>query len=258
MITLPNEPLFNLVLIDEPQVRFKFGSFQRPIIGLTSGKPYSYGLIRSIPVYLIFSPTESEVVDSMSQKLIQGYEGNSGKYPPFSDIFGATLTFEKKVTKGNKIEDYKTAMLEIADEVRQNKGVLWLFCEDSILEKEYLNLKSIGIREKIRTQMSKISIATKQPLEFTLLNLALGIYTKGGGLPWISEKPLIENGLFLGIGFSIDPASKKTFFATFEVFDKFGQHLSMSAACINLNVRYTLRKGCSSHIIHLLSYSKLL
>ncbi|MEM2514353.1 MAG: hypothetical protein QXU81_08580 [Candidatus Bathyarchaeia archaeon] len=156
----------------------------------------------------------------------------SGKYmawPGFSKVKGAEILFDEK----NDIIEIE----DIGDKTAVFQGLIKASSEAKENTVE-------ALRRGIHMQVILKDTLTKEPLELTLMNIAVVLYTKAGGIPWILREPLIlTRGLFVGISLHIDHKMKNIYYGVMEVFDKYEAHLICRARMYKCPHRIRSVKG---------------
>jgi len=234
--------------LDEPLLRFRNNMrFSEPRRGLKVAGPYdSYQQSnRELTIALI---AEKELYDSskeLMEKLCTGLPG--GFYEGFSRILrirGLTLTSERIVhfDKDQQLteiyEEIKSVYLDLADSL-PSLGVVVIVLPDKVVDYLYYKIKSLRfmVHDKIvriqivREKTLRSAFSDIRSLDFTLFNLASGIYAKSGGTPWLLDEPLLPAGLFIGISFTRPRPIQGTnmresfYYGVFTVHDKWGKFL---------------------------------
>ena len=223
-----NETPFSFSIIEEPNLRFKLGLSKNPR-DVTRLKAYGYGAsIRELHVKAIVDESTKEDFLNFFGKLKDGFSGNYTRWPGFQAVTGAELSFDDKsdiIYLDNPSKEALHSCLLQAFSKSSNKTVTLVIIPE-LLGKFYYEIKALALQRRMPIQVILKETLKKEPLEFTLMNIAVALYAKGGGIPWILANPLMQTrSLFVGISFHLDHESKDIYYGVMEVFDKFGRHL---------------------------------
>jgi len=236
--------------LDEPLLRFRNNMrFSEPRIGLKKAGPYdSYKHAdREFTIGLIAEEGLHDNSKKLIEQLRTGLPG--GFYEGFGGILRVrdlTLTSEKKVHLKKEqppteiYEEIKSAYLELADSL-PNLSTVLIVLPDRVIDRLYHEIKALRfmVHDKIvRTQIVRektlrSAFSDTGSLDFTLFNLASGIYAKSGGIPWLLNEPLIPSGLFIGIAFTRPRQDQETnrresfYYGVLTVHDRWGRFLDM-------------------------------
>ena len=216
---------FSFIHIREPTLRFRYGSSPDPrrIIRLM---PYSYPAVKDIVVKVVVKKSLKNSFLKFLRFFVEGYSGNYMRWPGFSAVTGTKVSFDEKrdlVTVNADVSNYKEALIEIFSE--NDKPVAFIIVPDE-LHNFYYQMKALSLQRGKRIQVVRASTLTKEPLEFTLMNIATAVYAKAGGIPWLLEDSLLDiRGLVIGISFHLDHLKKEIYYGSVEVFDKWGRLL---------------------------------
>ncbi|MHA1616475.1 MAG: Piwi domain-containing protein [Candidatus Njordarchaeales archaeon] len=234
--TLEKESLlfehFRWTLIEEPLLRFKYGFSKNPR-RIIDQKAYTRGVIDRISVKAIVARSLRRAFINLFEKIVNGFSGKYMSWPTFSEVTGAEILFneENDISEVDDKYDEETilrALIEIFSEIKENTVTFIVL--PSISRKLYYLMKAEALRRKIPTQLILKETLTKEPLEFTLMNIGVALYAKAGGIPWVLKDPLTSmRGLFVGISFHLDHEMKNIYYGVVEVFDKYGAHLECKA-----------------------------
>jgi len=218
-------------IIEEPNLRFKLGFSGNPkdIMWL---KAYGYGAsIRELHIKAIIDESTREDFLNFFKKLRDGFYGNYTRWPGFQTVTGAELSFDDKsdiiYLDNPSREAIQNCLLRVFSEGsgKTDKTVTLLVVPE-LLSKFYYEFKALALQKSMPLQVILEKTLKKEPLEFTLMNIGVALYTKGGGIPWILKNSLTQtHSLFVGISFHLDHESKNIYYGVMEVFDKFGKHL---------------------------------
>lgn len=220
---------FRPTIIEEPYLRFKLGQSQNPkdIIRL---KAYEYGIsIKDLPIKVVVEKSAKKDLMDFLRKMIDGFSGNYMYWPGFRRVTGAELSFEDSDIIS--LDDFSEnalceSLLQAFSKSRIDNKPVILLVVPKPLHKLYHKVKALALQKMIPVQVVLRETLKKDPLEFTLMNIGIALYTKGGGIPWILANPLMKSrGLFVGISFHLDHEAKNIYYGVMEVFDKFGRHL---------------------------------
>ncbi len=170
-----------------------------------------------------FRSFANEIYLSLSGK------SNPGTFSGMETMFKTTFNLQniKQIKVNSYDDDSLNTILKQVKQIRDStvsKRVIAIFIEDYMPEKDITNsshnyyfLKYHFIKEDIPLQVINYRrLSEKNALKWSTSNIALQIFSKLGGIPWI-VKPSNINCLILGIGSShkIDPATHeiKKYFA---------------------------------------------
>jgi len=141
-------------------------------------------------------------------------KSNPGTFPGLEQMFGVHIGTDN--VKQIKIEEYsEEGLLSIVEKVKQHqdeepsKKIIGIYIEDYPLEGEnseasnhYFFLKYHFIRSGLSLQVVNYrKLSEKNSLKWSTSNVALAMFAKMGGIPWI-VKPSNSNCLILGVGSS--------------------------------------------------------
>ena len=141
-------------------------------------------------------------------------KSNPGTFPGFEPMFGVHIGTDN--VKQIKIESYKNeSLLNIVDKVKTfqenepTRKVIGIYIEDYSTEKidveasnHYYFLKYHFIKNSLPLQVVNYrKLGEKNSLKWSTSNVALAMFAKMGGIPWI-VKPSNNNCLILGVGSS--------------------------------------------------------
>ena len=220
---------FSYDVIDEPSLRFKYAVSKNPR-DVIRYKPYFFGAsLRDFHVKVIVDKAIKNEFFNFFKKLKDGYTGNYTRWPGFRALTGAELYLSVPgiITLDSQdhiYEDLLKNLVQISSE--RNKYHLVFIVVPRLLGNLYYKIKAFAIQKQIPVQFILKDTLTKDPLEFTLMNIGVALIAKLGGRPWILEKPLtLARSLFVGIAFHLDHESKDIYYGVVEVFDKFGRQL---------------------------------
>ena len=165
--------------------------------GVMNNGPYEP--VRAEPMYFYVFKTEYK---NQSTDLLKALNGLS--YQTFNGIQKFNL---KKQTKDNtvgiNIDDYSTDEIQkiIADVKKHNSAnpiIISVFPASE--ERFYYELKNTCLKENIPSQSVHVeTISNSNKLKWSVGSIALQIFSKLSGVPWIVE-PSHENCLIVGIG----------------------------------------------------------
>ncbi|HEY2582072.1 MAG TPA: Piwi domain-containing protein [Mucilaginibacter sp.] len=202
----------------------------------------NYGPYRKIEDEVIFVFIFESRFKSFANQLYLSLLGklNPGTFSGFEAMFKIKfgLTNVKQISFSSKGDD---ELLNIVNEVKNYKiagqKVIGVFVEDHDIDNKattsanYYFLKYNFIKEDIPLQVVNYrTLGEKNSLKWSTSNVALAIFSKLGGIPWI-VKPSNNNCLILGIGSShkIDPITHKIskYFAYSVCLDSSGLYKSL-------------------------------
>ncbi|MEM1718246.1 MAG: Piwi domain-containing protein [Thermosphaera sp.] len=219
--------LFQWAPLDEPFLRFKHGYSRNPR-RIIDQSAYSYGAIKEIPVKAVVARSLKEDFINLYRKIDEGFSGKYMFWPGFSKVTGAEILFNEKNDIVEVESDDETnvlhGLIEVSNGAKENAVVFIVL--PNISSKTYYAIKTEALRRKICTQIILKDTLSKEPLEFTIMNIAVALYAKAGGTPWVLKDPLtIKRGLFIGIAFHLDHTAKDIYYGVMEVFNRYGVHL---------------------------------
>jgi hypothetical protein len=232
--------------INEPYLRFKIGDSTNPrdVVRL---KVYGYGMsVKDLHLKAIVSEsTKSELLDFV-KKLIEGFSGRYTNWRGFKAVTGAEISFNENsdiITIDNFSPEDILYKLRYVSSVADDKAVVLLVLPNS-LGGFYFKIKSEALVRRVPLQLILNESLKKEPLEFTLTNMAIALYAKSGGIPWIPMDSLMQKrGLFIGISFHIDTGNKNIYYGVVELFDKFGKHIKCAIRTYSLPYQVKSIKG---------------
>lgn len=221
---------FSFSIIDEPYLRFKYGFSRNPreVVRL---KAYGYGVsARKFHIKAIIDRAIKEDFIDFFKKLRDGYRGNYARWPGFQSVTGVDLSFDESVDiiyldSARPLEqEIQHCLLQASSE--SNSAVVTFLAVPELRHRLYYKVKAFAIQRRMPIQVILKDTLKKEPLEFTLMNIGVALYAKGGGIPWVLKSPLSQTrSLFVGISFHLDHESKNIYYGVMEIFDKFGKHL---------------------------------
>jgi hypothetical protein len=147
----------------------------------------------------------------------------------FIDISGYTGSYFEKYSEG--INAHK-------EQLRDSLLILVLPDEDE--PGLYHKLKRKTINLNIKSQFIKPNtLRIDSGLGYLYHNLALAIYTKAGGVPWLLKEPLMANTCVIGITFHVERKDRyssgdRTVFGISEITDEFGEHIGATVTADKL------------------------
>jgi len=175
-------------------------------------------------IYLIKDDTKQYAND-----LIKALNGE--KFLTFEGVDKLGLpTQTKDNTRALIIEDYNNFKDKL-EEISSNKNFIIISIFPSKEEKFYYELKNYCLSKNIPVQTIHIeTIANENKLKWSISGIALQMFTKLGGVPWI-VKTQNNNCLIVGIGQSIEKTSenKLRFFAYSVLLEASGKFLKIES-----------------------------
>jgi len=153
----------------------------------------------------------------------------NGEFPTFKGVDKLGLpTQTKNNTKALIIEDYNNFKDKL-EEISSNKNFIIISIFPSKEEKFYYELKNYCLNKNIPLQTIHIeTIADENRLKWSISGIALQMFTKLGGLPWL-VKTENNNCLIVGIGQSIERTEENIsrFFAYSVLLEASGKFLKI-------------------------------
>ncbi len=237
----------NIKLIGEPLIAFGGGREHTfPAAGLKKYSPLDYNESSSERPDIIES---AYIGTTYCRGLLEVLQTGDRKIPPFSYIYKSRLTFPREccfiltqdeIDSCTSIDDIigilKNKAVKINSSGKKIKLCIielptdWedFFCgQDKDLHDA---IKVAFYEERIPTQ-----IITRKAVEATggskLDNLGLGIYVTAGGKPWKLSDQFI-NTAYIGIAFGQVIDNRKRLVGVAEIFDEYGQTISMKCMAI--------------------------
>lgn len=182
-------------------------------MGVKSFGPYE-SVTSLVNFIFIFEERYTQFANELYLSLIG--KTNPGTFTGMEQMFKISLT--KQNTQKIIIKDYKDEnLLKVIDQliyISKEKSIVSIFIEDYIEEegnsKPYYFMKYHCVQNDIPLQVVNYNKLSKSnTLKWSTSNLALQIFSKLGGKPWIVN-PSKKNCLILGIGSShkINPETK--------------------------------------------------
>jgi len=220
---------FSYNIIDEPSLRFKYAISKNPR-DVIRYKPYFFGISpRDFHVKVIIDKATKNEFFNFFKKLKDGYTGNYTRWPGFRALTGAELYLSNSDIipfdgQDYIYEDVLNKLMTVFSE--RDKNLVIFFVVPRFMSRLYYKIKALALQKQVPVQFILKDTLTKEPLEFTLMNIGVALIAKLGGIPWILQKPLtLTRSLFVGIAFHLDHESKDIYYGVVEVFDKFGRQL---------------------------------
>jgi hypothetical protein len=233
----------------------------------------NYGPYQNIDEEVEFVFLFEEKYKSFANEIYLSLVGksNPGTFPGFSSMF--KVQFGLNNIKQVKIANYDTAeLLNAIDQVKTiransaGKKVIVIFIEDYLIDNDisgasdiYYFLKYNFIKEDIPLQVINYRrLSEKNALKWSTSNIALQIFSKLGGIPWI-VKPSNNNCLILGIGSShfrnSDTGQISKFFAYTVCLDSSGLYKKLEVLADETNEEHYLEK-LQANLVTLLKSDK--
>jgi len=237
--TEPTGPLSHAKILGEPRLVFTNSPmYVNPREGLTYEGPYSRNNRstshhpESITLHAIYPKSYEQLVRDFIQRLVlgcTGYGGFSISAPPF---FSEIKTAYYPLTNPNSLA-YKSQVSTLRDKIEKRNQVVLVILPDSL--ESYMELKALCYQHGMASQFIKISTLKKALVErtsqFYLWNLAIGIYSKAGGIPWKIDSSILQHSdCYIGIQTKIQQMSRSTptsfFVGAADIFNSFGEYIS--------------------------------
>lgn len=178
--------------------------------GLKINGPYKT-IEKPIKIYFIYREIDNITNKQYSYDLYNALIGKSysSTFPGMEKMFKVALNKNNIVGKSIRdfsIDEYKRITNEIIDETNHYTIVPILitpFSKDDFSDeasKQYYLLKHIFLEKQLTSQfVSEKRIKNKDQVKWAISNIALQLFAKLGGQPWI-VKPQTEKCLIVGIG----------------------------------------------------------
>lgn len=177
--------------------------------GIKNYGPY-YGVQEEVLFVFIFEERFRSFANDIYLSLVG--KSNPGTFPGFQQMFkiafGLNNVKQIKLTNGSKEQlDNAVNQVKVIKKENGNKRIIALYLEDHIVgdaesSDNYYYLKYHFIEENIPLQVTNFrNLGGKNALKWSTSNLALAIFSKLGGIPWI-VKPSNNDCLILGVGSS--------------------------------------------------------
>ena len=222
--------------LTEPLLRFRNGVAENPRRILTY-KALTYGELKRIKLKVLYFKNLENLVNAFINDLCEGYSDYEG----FERIFGSTLEVEKEPIIDNVDEVCSTISAYV------NKNYIVTLCaNESFLKRNYGRLKASAFVESLKGYNMKLQLIGEETLHkqdrgriFTLLNIAVSIFSRAGGVPWhivrSDGEPIMPQGLFIGITFS-KPLQKVSLAScgVVSIFDRWGRLIEINTVPISL------------------------
>jgi hypothetical protein len=228
--------------IPEPRLQFYMGEHISPRRIVTL-KPFSFRnlLDKEIYIKLLTDIETRELGIKLINHLIKGHSAFNEHIPPFYEIFGAKLVFDKNsdvvITTPNELlvnlENTFNSLKTIP------RGIIIITFKDlpsNVYSRTKIRTlqRSTNLEQSLRTQFIRKEIIEKYTGTkghiYLLMNIATAIYTKASGVPWkLSRSITPTKGLILGISFSrkrIKVSDKEViYYGAIQLLDRHGEHL---------------------------------
>ncbi|HXI00157.1 MAG TPA: Piwi domain-containing protein [Sphingobacteriaceae bacterium] len=176
----------------------------------------NYGPLHKIDKEVLFVFIFEDRFKSFANELYLSLTGksNPGTFPGFEQMFGVIINTSN--VKQIKIEGFSNdQLLSIVDKVKAyqeaepNKKVIGIYIEDYSTDTEdiiasnhYYFMKYNFIKNNLPLQVVNYrKLSEKNSLKWSTSNVALAMFAKMGGIPWV-VKPSNINCLILGVGSS--------------------------------------------------------
>jgi hypothetical protein len=174
----------------------------------------NFGPFQKIEQEVIFVFIFEERLRSFANELYLSLTGksNPGTFPGFQQMFGVPISTNnvEKINIDGYSDEQLSSIIERINEFRENdnsKKVVGIYIEDYPIDQEdiegsnrYFLMKYHFIKNSIPLQVVNYrKLGERNSLKWSTSNLALAIFSKMGGIPWV-VKPSNNNCLILGIG----------------------------------------------------------
>ena len=245
LIVTTNISQENLVQLDEPEVAFGGGrNHVFPALGVKRYGPHDFNeSLTSKPQTIGIAWIGTGLCKDVMQKVING-DGNY--YPGFTRIYKSRINItsehcerldSNEINSCNCVNDIVNLLVSKAIKIR-DRGVEFKVCLVELVHEweQFFTFQNKDLHDLIKVAFWKERIPTqiltrkasdaKESLKYD--NIALGLYVAAGGRPWILTKQFTSTA-FIGIAFGEVIDDKKRLIGVAEVFDEFGQSISMRA-----------------------------
>ncbi|GAP69493.1 protein containing Piwi domain [Bacteroidales bacterium 6E] len=220
----------------------------------------NYGPLHKIDKEILFAFIFDDRFKSFANELYLSLTGkaNPGTFPGLEQMFGIKISTNN--VKQVKISGYsKEDLLNIVDTVNalqkanQDKKVIGIYIEDSEIDVEdkeasehYYFLKYNFIKNNLALQVVNYrKLGTKNSLKWATSNVALAMFAKMGGIPWV-VKPSNNNCLILGVGsshkFDEDTGTISKYFAYTVCLDSSGLYKTLEVLADETTESHYLEK----------------
>lgn len=220
-------------VLPRPILRFKSGTSVTPYEGLTSFHPYRSP--RRVDVALLCRPAMREHASALMERIVNGFRGYRG----FEEVFYADI----EVVGCLCGED----LLRLVEEAPDCSVVVAVIPDEELypyFEDPYMPLKRALAERGLPSQM--VTYSTCRHLSsnsYVLFNLALDIFCKAGGIPWILQSPFHSELL---IGF--EQMNGSVVYAYLRSHPRFKFHWGLSSLDVVSLLPKVLREACEGAV----------
>lgn len=237
--------------------------------GIRNFGPYK-GIEKEVLFVFIFEDKYKSFANELYLSLTG--KSNPGTFPGLHQMFGVRISIEN--VKQIKITDYtKQEFLDVVSKVKDlqeslpDKKVIGIYIEDYALNvqdeetsNDYYFLKYYFIKNNIPLQVVNYrKLGEKNSLKWSTSNLALAIFAKMGGIPWL-VKPSNNDCLILGIGSAhkIDVETKSIikYFAYTVCLDSSGLYQTLEVLAEE-TTEFNYLEQLKSNLVNLLKSDKM-
>ena len=208
--------VLDAAFIRPPRLRFDPAmpsrSDEHPYRGLRRNGPYDSTRVNIFDrsILIVFPST----LKPLASKLVRTFQEGQGGFPGFGQMFRVSFTPDQVTplvidgdftTLTSAARTYRDA---IADWSRKTQGtypefalVLVPHSERWETERPYYEAKASFARLGIPTQMVTAELLqNEREFGWSVANIALAMFAKLGGIPWVVESPSSDQDLVLGVG----------------------------------------------------------
>jgi len=239
--------MFKIDKIEEPTLVFgnNYNGIN-PYTGIIEYGPYQLPNRKEIETKFIIENRLRGYIDNLWNRVVNAHSSTS--YRGFNGTFRIPL---RPLT--NEIDNYScyvnnNDIQAIKDEIYrislgEKPAIICIVASDELLNNHYYELKLFSIINRVRVQLIRESTLSSKGIEYIAINIAINlataIFTKANGIPWQLTKPLIPNGIILGIAFTQDISNKSLYYGVIEIFDNYGRFLDIKAEAFKISNRLT-------------------
>ena len=230
------EKLPSMRLFSPPALLF-YGNMKsnNPIEGLYNFGPFSRNQFKKINVLVIAEDgLEQKIIRSFLKSLIEGYE----KFRGFNNIFRTRMEINDVIRLRYPFEIEKSYLRKKPD------ILLCLLRERS--RQYYFDIKSRFVSKGLLQQIvfpDKL-LGKRVNLGRRLLNIALGIYAKVGGIPWILSQQRVTKTCYVGLDIRY---ARGSVYVSACFFDENGRWLGSYTKLDGLNVDEMFKKALTAY-----------
>jgi len=201
-------------ILQKPKLRFKRGITTDPLRGLEQLGPYDEGSMNEIKIAILnlSDKISNSMVEEFYKDVMFGRRGFKG----LKRIYGVNIPDAKALTIYKNVKSLLTGHKDID---------VCMVIIPPHQKNLYIQVKTELAKHGIATQVindKTLAINSHKEYIGVLRNVALGIYVKAGGVPWVLAEPAENKTCFIGI----DSVIRRTaIFSSIQVFDEYGERL---------------------------------